>query len=83
VHDEGRVVLEDVDRAPVAVGGEDQLVGAVVELLLMPVAQEGEGILRVVDLVEGEGIGPAEVDEAQQSADDGGRDRSCPAAPPR
>ena len=81
VHDEGRVVLEDVDRAPIAVGGEDQLVGAVVELLLMPVAQEGEGILGVVDLVEGEGVRPAEVDEAQQSADDGGGEGARPASP--
>ena len=81
MHDERRIVLEDIDGAPVAVRREDQLVGAVVELLLVAVAQEGEGVLRVVDLVEGEGIGAPEVDEAQQPPHDGHRDRACPAAP--
>ena len=81
MHDERRIVLEDIDGAPVAVGREDQLVGAVVELLLVAIAQESEGVLGVVDLVEGEGIGSAEVDESQEPADDHRRHGPCPPEP--
>lgn len=40
VNDEGRVFLEDVDRSPIAIGRQDEIVGTVIELLLVAEAQK-------------------------------------------
>ena len=81
MHNKSGVILEDINGAPVAVGGKDQFVGAVIELLLMAVSEECQRVFGVIHLIEGKGIGSSEVGEAQNAADKRDHQRPEPSTP--
>ena len=71
VDDEGRTARpEHIDRAPVAIAGQDDVVGLLDRGVLVTEAQVGQCVLHVVGLVEDHRVRSGEVGESQDACDD-------------